>query len=79
MWAMWLRKILHFLDESSNFAGQWYQEDKSFWILMKQGTMWWQWHWLDQMQIICSPRQITRQFQHLGIHICHKPDALSQS
>jgi len=27
---------------------------KTFWILMKQEMMGWQWHQLDHMQIICN-------------------------
>jgi len=31
---------------------------KSFWILMKQEMIGWQWHQLDHMQIICTSRQM---------------------
>jgi len=27
---------------------------KPIWILMKQGTMGWQWHQLNHMQIVCT-------------------------
>ena len=26
----------------------------TFWILLEQEMMWWQWHQLDHMQIICT-------------------------
>jgi len=32
----------------------WYQKGKPFWILLEQEIMGWQWHELDQMQIICT-------------------------
>jgi len=32
-------------------------ESKPFWILLEQEMMWWQWHQLDHMQIICSSLQ----------------------
>jgi len=41
----------------------WHQKGKPFWILLQQEMMGWQWHQLDDMQIICtsfqtrSPRQ----------------------
>jgi len=31
-----------------------HQKGKSFWILLEQETMEWQWHQLDHMQIICT-------------------------
>jgi len=31
-----------------------HQKDKSFWILLEQEMMGWQWHQLDHMQIICT-------------------------
>jgi len=31
-----------------------HQKGKSFWTLMKQEMMGWQWHQLDNMQIICA-------------------------
>jgi len=31
----------------------WHQKGKPFWILLEQEMMWWQWHQLDHMQIIC--------------------------
>jgi len=35
----------------------WPKTAKSFWILMKQEMMRWQWHQLDHMQIICTSLQ----------------------
>jgi len=31
-----------------------HQKGKPFWILLKQEMMGWQWHLLDDMQIICT-------------------------
>ena len=31
-----------------------HQKGKRFWILLEQEMMWWQWHQLDHMQIICT-------------------------
>jgi len=35
----------------------WQQKCKPLWILMKLKKMWWQWHQLDQVQIICTSLQ----------------------
>jgi len=34
-----------------------HQKGKSFWILLEQEMMGWQWHQLDHMQIICTALQ----------------------
>jgi len=34
-----------------------HQKGKPFWILLKQGMMWRQWHQLDHMHIICTSLQ----------------------
>jgi len=34
-----------------------HQKGKPFWILLEQEMMWWQWHQLDHMQIICTSLQ----------------------
>jgi len=34
-----------------------HQKGKPFWILVEQEMMWWQWHQLDRMQIICTSLQ----------------------
>ena len=34
-----------------------HQKGKPFWILPEQEMMWWQWHQMDHMQIICTSLQ----------------------
>jgi len=34
-----------------------HQKGKPFWIVLEQEMMWWQWHQLDHMQIICTSLQ----------------------
>jgi len=34
-----------------------HRKGKPFWILLEQDMMWWQWHQLDHMQIICTSLQ----------------------
>jgi len=38
-----------------------HQKGKSFWILLEQEMMGWQWHQLDHMQIICTSFQTDNQ------------------
>jgi len=45
------------------------------WILMKQETMWWQWHQLDHMQIIYSSLQIDNHARTSPLSF-YRPDAL---
>jgi len=35
----------------------WHQKDKPFWILLEQEMIGWQWHQLNNMQIICTSMQ----------------------
>jgi len=35
----------------------WYEDFKPLWVLVKQDIMQWQWHQLDNMQIICTSLQ----------------------
>jgi len=52
-----------------------HQKGKTFWILLKQEMMGWQWHQLDHMQIICTTFQTDN---HTSTHhsIFYGPDAL---
>jgi len=64
-----------------------HQKGKSIWILMKQETMGWQWHQLDQvevehMQIICTLLQTNNyastsplSFYKLDVHPAAQPTA----
>jgi len=38
-----------------------HQKGKPFWILLEQEMMWWQWHQLDHMEIICTSLQTYNQ------------------
>jgi len=53
----------------------WHQKSKPFWILMKQKMMRWQWHQLDDMQIICT---LFQTHNHAGTSPVsfYRPDAL---
>jgi len=48
---------------------------KPFWILMKQEMMWWQWHQLDHMQIICTSLHTDNHASTSSLSF-YKPDAL---
>jgi len=62
------------------FPGQpwvsWHQKGKPFCILLEQEMtmMWWQWHQLDHMQIICTSLQTDNHATSLSFY---RPDALS--
>jgi len=51
----------------------WHQKGKPFWILLEQEMMWWQWHQLDHMQIICTSRHNHASASPLSFY---RPDAL---
>ena len=53
-----------------------YQKGKRFWILMKQKMMWWQWHQLDCMQIICILLQTVNHASTTLLRFFYLPDAL---
>ena len=48
---------------------------KPVWILMKQGTMGWQWHQLDHIHNICTPLQ-TDNYASTSLISFYSPDAL---
>jgi len=43
---------------------------------MKQEMMWWQWHQLDHMQIICTSLQTDNHASTSSLNFFHRPDAL---
>jgi len=53
-----------------------YQKGKPFRILMKQGTMGWQWHQLDHMQIICIILQTINNHASISTLSFYGPNAL---
>jgi len=55
------------LFSSTTWVGQ-YQKDKSFWILLKQMMMGWQWHELNHMQIICTSLQTDNYASTSSLH-----------
>jgi len=48
---------------------------KPIWTLMKQEIMWWQWHQLDHMQIICTSL-LTDNYASTSSLIFYRLDAL---
>jgi len=48
---------------------------RTTWILLEQEMMWWQWHQLDHMQIICTSLQTNNQASTSPL-IFYRPDAL---
>jgi len=56
-----------------------HQKGKSFWILLEQEMMGWQWHQLDHTQIICTSFQtdnhacqyLSTHFLQAGCPSCH--------
>jgi len=51
---------------------------KPIWTLMKQEMMWWQWHQLDHMQIICTSLQADNCASTSSLSF-YRPDALSDA
>jgi len=52
-----------------------YHKGKSFWILLEQEIMGWQWHQLDHMQIICTLLQTDNHASTLPLNF-YRLDAL---
>ena len=53
----------------------WHQKGKTFRILLEQEMMWWQWHQLDHMQIICTSLQTDNHASTSPLSL-YGPDAL---
>jgi len=53
----------------------WQQKGKSFWILVEQEMMGWQWHQLDHMQITCTLLQTDNVTSTSPLSF-YRPDAL---
>jgi len=53
----------------------WLQKGKSFWILLEQQMMEWQWHQLDHMQIMCTMLQTDDHTSTSSLSFC-RLDAL---
>jgi len=49
---------------------------KLFWILITQETMWWQWHQLDHMQIICNSLQTDNHANTSSLECFYRLNAL---
>ena len=56
-----------------------YRKDKSFWILLKQDMIGWQWHWLDHIQIICTSLPTDNHASSSLLKFFNGPDALPAS
>jgi len=66
---------LHLIKTAFSPGQSRHQKGKSFWILLKQDMMGWQWHQLDHMQIICSSLQ-TNNHSNTSPLSFYRPDAL---
>jgi len=54
----------------------WHQKGKSFWILLEQKMMGWQWHQPDHIQIICTLLHTENHASTSSLSF-YRPDALS--
>jgi len=52
-----------------------HQKGKPFWILLEQEMIWWQWHQLDHMQIICTSLQTDNYASTLPLSF-YRPDSI---